>query len=180
MRFDFAPMEGVTDYVFRAIHHRYFPGIDRYFAPFLSPTMDGRFTGKKGKDVLPENNTGLDLVPQLLTKRPEDFHWAAQALADLGYTQVDLNLGCPSGTVVAKGKGSGLLADLSALEAFLDGIFEQTPLEISIKTRLGMRDPEEFPALLELFNRYPVQELTVHARVRADFYKLSARWDWFG
>lgn len=179
MRYDFAPMEGITDYVFRTIHHRFFPGVDRYFAPFLSPTLDGRFTGKKRKDVLPENNPDLVLVPQLLTKRPEDYHWAARALAELGYKEVNLNLGCPSGTVVAKGKGSGLLAELDGLERFLDGVFEGTPIEISIKTRLGMQDPEEFPALLELFGHYPLRELIVHTRVREDYYKRPARLEAF-
>lgn len=179
MKFYFAPMEGITDYIFRSLHHRYFPGVDKYFTPFLSPTHDGRFTGRKLKDVLPELNQGVCVVPQLLTKRPEDFLWAAKELADMGYAAVDLNMGCPSGTVVAKGKGSGMLADLEALERFLDEVFAKTPVAVSVKTRLGLKDPEEFPRLLELFNRYPIAELTVHARVREDFYRLPARLDAF-
>lgn len=180
MRIDFAPLEGITDDLFRTLHHRYFPGVDRYFTPFLSPTEDG-ITKKERAQVLPENNPGLTLVPQLLTRQAESFLLAAKELKDLGCGEVNLNLGCPSGTVTAKGKGAGLLAPLrrQELEEFLDRIFAACPLEISIKTRLAMEDPEEFPAILELYNRYPVKELILHPRVRADFYKKPVRMEWF-
>lgn len=180
MRFYAAPMEGITDHVFRRVHHRYFPGADKYFAPFFSPTADGRFTGRRLRDLDPEENRGTPVAPQLLTRRAEDFLWAANALADMGYGEVNLNLGCPSGTVVGKGKGSALLADREGLEALLDGIFAHPPAAaVSIKTRLGRKDPEEFPRLLELFGRYPVAELTVHCRVRDDLYRAPARSEWF-
>lgn len=180
MRIDFAPMEGITDDLFRTLHHRYFPGVDRYFTPFLSPTEDG-ITKKERAQVLPENNPGLALVPQLLTRQAESFLFAAETLLELGYEEVNLNLGCPSGTVTAKGKGAGFLSPLRRreLEEFLDRIFAACPLEISIKTRLAMEDPEEFPAILELFNRYPLKELILHPRVRADFYKKPVRMEWF-
>lgn len=179
MKFYFAPMEGITDHVFRRIHHRYFPGLNKYFTPFLSPTQDGRFPSRALRDVLPKENAELPVVPQLLTRHAADFLWAARQLAEMGYSEINLNLGCPSGTVVAKGKGSGMLADPAALECFLDEIFAHTPLPISIKTRLGMKEPEEFFKLLELYNRYPICELTVHARVRTDFYRVPARPDFF-
>lgn len=175
MRFYFAPMEGMTDHVLRNLHHQYFPGVDKYFTPFFSPTEDGRFTGRSGRDLIPEVNRGVPVVPQLLTKRAEDFLWAAGALADMGYEEVNLNLGCPSGTVVAKGKGSGMLSDPEGLERFLDGIFAHPPVKISVKTRLGRKEPEEFPRLLELFDRYPIEELTIHCRVREDFYRRPAQ-----
>ena len=98
---------------------------------------------------------------------------------DLGYREVNLNTGCPSGTVTAKGKGSGMLRDLGTLEAFLDDIFEKSPLPISIKTRIGFYDKDEFPAILELYNRYPIQELTIHPRIRDQFYKGSVDMDAF-
>lgn len=175
VRFYFAPMEGITDHIFRSVHHRHFPGADKYYTPFFSPTADGRFPPRDRRDFAPEVNQGLRVIPQLLTKRAADFLWAAKALADLGFEEINLNLGCPSGTVTAKGKGSGLLDHLEDLERLLDGIFEAPPAAISIKTRLGRRDPEEFPRLLELFNRYPIHELTVHCRVGEDFYKKPAR-----
>jgi tRNA-dihydrouridine synthase len=109
-------------------------------------------------------------VPQVLTKVAENFLWAASVCADRGYDEVNLNVGCPSGTVVSKGKGSGMLRDVNALDAFLQEIFAKSPLPISVKTRLGLEDPAEFPAILEVFNRYPIKELTVHPRVRKQFY----------
>lgn len=174
MQYYFAPMEGITDHIYRRLHHRYFPGVDKYFTPFFSPTGDGRFPPRSMRDLNPEVNEGLPVVPQLLTRHAADFLWAAKALADLGYPEVNWNLGCPSGTVVAKGKGSGMLTDLEGMERFLDAVFEDAPCPISIKTRLGRYHADEFPKLLELFNRYPIAELTVHCRVRDDFYRRPA------
>lgn len=165
-----APMEGVTDAVYRRVHSRFFPGISRYYTPFISPTQNHRFTPREIRELAPENNPGLSLIPQLLGKNAEDFLWAADALAHLGYTEVNLNLGCPSGTVFAKGKGAGFLAHTDALRAFLDEVFAAAPLDISIKTRLGVDRPEEFPALLELYNQYPLCRLIVHARTRQEMY----------
>ena len=180
MRYYFAPLEGITDDVFRSLHHRYFPGVDRYYTPFLSPTSDGPAITKKDlRQVLPENNSGFELVPQLLTNQPEPFLQAAKKLKELGYQEVNLNLGCPSGTVTAKGKGSGFLAHPDKLRAFLDEVFEKTPITVSIKTRLGMDDPEEFGPLLELYRQYPIGELTVHPRVRADLYRRPVRMGYF-
>lgn len=175
MRYYFAPMEGITDHIFRGVHHQYFPGADKYYTPFFSPTSDGRFPPRNMRDFDIEVNRGIPVVPQFLTKRGADFLWAAKILADLGYTEINLNLGCPSGTVTAKGKGSGLLSDLEGLRQLLDEIFAHPPTEISVKTRLGRSDPEEFPLLLEIFNQYPISELTVHCRVGADFYRKPAR-----
>ena len=175
MKYYFAPMEGITDYIFRNVHHRYFPGADKYYTPFFSPTNDGRFPPRNMRDFNREVNRDMPVVPQLLTKHGADFLWAAKVLADLGYEEINLNLGCPSGTVTAKGKGSGLLSDLEGLKKLLDDIFVAAPAKISVKTRLGRNDPEEFPKLMELFNRYPIFELTVHCRVGADFYRKPAR-----
>ena len=131
--------------------------------------------------MLPEYNQGFRAVPQLLTKNAADFLWCAGELSAMGYGEVNLNLGCPSGTVVAKGKGAGMLAKPEELERFLDEVFARAPagLRISLKTRLGLEDPEEFPRLLELFSRYPVSLLILHPRVRADFYKKPVRTEWF-
>ena len=173
MQFYFAPMEGLTDSIYRRLHHKYFPGVDRYYMPFLSPTIHRTLTHREERELPFADNVPFAAVPQILTKVPEDFLWAARVCADRGYDEVNLNVGCPSGTVVAKGKGSGMLRDPAALDAFLDQVFEKTPLPVSVKTRLGIENPEEFPALLEVFNRYPIQELTVHPRVRKQFYDGS-------
>lgn len=179
MFLDFAPLEGITTAVFRQLHHEYFPGVDRYYTPFLSPTADHRFTPKEQREVLPQYNDGLCVIPQLLTKHAEDFLWAATQLHAMGYKQINLNLGCPSGTVTAKGKGCGMLADLSHLREFLDRVFEKSPCLVSVKTRLGMEQEEEFDAVLDLYKQYPIQELIVHPRVRKDFYRHPVRQEAF-
>ena len=172
MRYYFAPLEGLTDAPFRQIHHKYFSeGIDRYYTPFFSPTIHRTLTPRESRELPPADSFKAAVIPQILTKVPEDFLWMAQQCMDLGYTEVNLNLGCPSGTVTAKGKGSGMLRDLTVLEEFLDDIFAASPLPISVKTRIGFYDSEEFPRLLELYNRYPIKELTIHPRIRTAFYK---------
>ena len=175
----FAPMEGITGRIYRRVHRRHYPGIDRYYAPFLSPTQTHCFGKKELEQVLPENNEGIHMIPQLLTRNAEDFLWAAGELAAMGHKEVNLNLGCPSGTVVAKGKGSGFLARYEELSVFLEEIFARCPIEISIKTRLGLVDPDEFGPLLELFNRFPIKELTIHPRVQKDMYKCPVRYEAF-
>lgn len=179
MQFSFAPLDGITSAVYRCAHHKYFPGIDRYYAPFISPTMHHKLTPRELRDLLPEYNENTPTVPQLLTKNAGDFLWAAGDLSAMGYREVNLNLGCPSGTVVSKGKGSGFLAHPKELEHFLDEIFEKSPVPISIKTRLGLADPEEFGPILELYRRYPLAELIVHPRVQKDLYRGSVRLDCF-
>ena len=180
MRYYFAPLEGLTDAPFRQIHHKYFSqGIDRYYTPFFSPTIHRTLTPRESRELPPADSFKATVIPQILTKVSEDFLWMAQQCMDLGYTEVNLNLGCPSGTVTAKGKGSGMLRDLTVLEAFLDDIFAASPLPISVKTRIGFYDSEEFPRLLELYNRYPIKELTIHPRIRTAFYKGNVDMDMF-
>ena len=179
MKIAFAPMEGLTGALYRQAHCRWFGGVDRYFIPFITPTQDHRFTKRELREILPEHNRGLTAVPQLLVRRAEDFLWAAGELAAMGYPEVNLNLGCPSGTVVAKGKGSGFLGLPEELERFLDTVFDAAPCAVSIKTRLGLREPEEFGPLLALFRRYPLAELIVHPRVQKDMYKNTPRRAYF-
>ncbi len=170
MRYYFAPMEGITDSIYRKLHHEYFGGVDRYYMPFLSPTIHRQLTHKEDRELPMAGSVPFVAVPQVLTKVADDFLWAAQVCADRGYDEVNLNVGCPSGTVVSKGKGSGMLRNTAALDAFLEEIFSKSPLPISVKTRLGMDSSEEFPAILEVFNQYPIRELTVHPRIRKQFY----------
>ena len=170
MRYYFAPMEGLTDSIYRRLHHKYFPGVDRYYMPFLSPTIHRQLTHKEDRELPLADSVGFVAVPQVLTKVSDDFLWAAQVCRDRGYDEVNLNIGCPSGTVVSKGKGSGMLRDPANLDRFLEEIFAASPLPISVKTRLGLEKSEEFPAILEVLNRYPIKELTIHPRVRKQFY----------
>ena len=179
MRYYFAPMEGLTDSIYRRLHHEYFGGIDRYYMPFLSPTIHRCLTAREERELPTADSVGFTAVPQILTKVSGDFLWAAQVITDRGYGEVNLNLGCPSGTVVSKGKGSGMLRDPAQLDRFLDGVFSKTSLPISIKTRLGLEDPGEFPAILEVLNGYPIRELTIHPRLRKQFYNGTVDMEMF-
>lgn len=179
MRYYFAPMEGITDSIYRRVHHKYFGGVGRYYMPFLSPTMHRCLTHREQRELPMADSVSFEAVPQILTKVAEDFLWAAQVIADRGYREVNLNVGCPSGTVVAKGKGSGMLRDISALDAFLETIYAKSPIPVSVKTRLGMENAAEFPAILDIYNQYPVRELIIHPRVRKQFYEGSVDMDMF-
>ncbi len=176
MKYYFAPMEGITDRVYRQLHRKYFPGVHRYYTPFFSPTVARKLTGKEKRELAPYQE---DTIPQILTKVPEDFLFMAGQCADLGYEEINLNVGCPSGTVTAKGKGAGMLASPDTLDCFLEKIFSGTPMPISVKTRIGYLQPEEFPKLLDIFNRYPIKELIIHPRVRKDFYNGKPDMDIF-
>lgn len=171
MKIYFAPMEGVTGYVYRSAHHAFFKDIDKYFSPFIVPTQSKRFAPRELRDVLPEYNEGIPLIPQLLTNHADGFIWAAGELKALGYEEINLNLGCPSKTVVSKNRGSGFLALREELDRFFDAVFRGTDVRISVKTRIGKEDPGEFCELIEIFNRYPLEELIIHPRVQTDFYR---------
>lgn len=176
---ELAPLEGITTYVYRNAYARHFGDIDRYYTPFLSLHKEKEFNHKERQEILPENNEGLKVIPQVLTNSAEDFLRAAEKLKALGYDEVNINMGCPSGTVTTKAKGAGMLSDTERLKVFLDEVFAKTPMKISVKTRLGVESAEEWDALLELFNQYSIGKLIVHARVRADFYQNTPNMDAF-
>ena len=175
MHFELAPMEGVTTWVYRTAYHRHFTPADKYFTPFIAPNMNKGLNTRERNEVLPEHNVGQNLIPQLLTNRSDYFLTACRELEELGYREVNLNLGCPSGPGVAKGKGSGFLSDPEGLERFLDEIFAVCPLRISIKTRIGRYDDSEWPRLLALYQKYPCAELIIHPRVQKDQYRGAPR-----
>ena len=178
-RYDFAPLDGITKVVFRRVWAAHFGGADRYFIPFFSPTDQHILTDRDRREIDPANNGGLPLVPQVMTCRAKDFLWAAEVVADMGYTEVNLNLGCPSGTVTAKGKGAGFLAKPEELDRFFDQVFSKVRMPVSVKTRLGIQEPEEFARLLEIYNRYPIACLTIHARVQKEKYRGPVHLDAF-
>lgn len=178
-RIDFAPLDGITKVVFRRVWHQFFGGADRYFIPFFSPTGQHILTDRERRELDPANNGDMPLVPQVMTRVADDFLWAAEQAADMGYTEVNLNLGCPSGTVTAKGKGAGFLAKPEELDRFFDQVFARVAMPVSVKTRLGIADPEEFGRLLEIYNRYSIACLTIHARVQKEKYRGAVHLDAF-
>ena len=170
MNFYFAPMEGLTGYIYRNAHNAFFNNIDKYFSPFIVANQSKGFKTRELNDLLPENNQGLVLIPQLLTNNAKDFIHTANKINQLGYNEINLNLGCPSGTVVSKGKGSGFLSKTEELDLFFEEIFSEATTKISVKTRIGKDQPEEFYNLIEIFNKYPIEELIIHPRTQKDFY----------
>ena len=179
--YSMAPMEGLTGHVFRRVHAECFGKLDRYYTPFLAqPRVGQPFCKKALKEIAPAVNEGLDVVPQLLTNDAEEFIWAARLLENMGYREVNLNLGCPSGTVVSKGRGSGFLDRLDELDVFLGKICRDSPLPVSVKTRLGLKNDEEYDRVLEVFCRHPLAELIVHPRVQKDRYAGVPRKEAYG
>lgn len=164
-------MQGVTGYIYRNAHATFFNNVDKYFTPFITANQHESFSTRELHDILPEHNQGVVVIPQILTNNAEDFIRTSKQLKGFGYNEINLNLGCPSGTVVSKNKGSGFLSQREDLERFLDEIFYQSITKISVKTRIGKNEPEEFYELIKIFNKYPMEELIIHPRIQKDYYK---------
>ena len=133
--------------------------MDRYFTPFLAPKHKSGFSSKELNDILPEHNQGMEVIPQILTSDPEDFLDTAVKLKEYGYTEVNLNLGCPSGTVAAKGKGAGFLKDTEKLARFLGEVSEGMEREIFIfpsRPAWGWKVKKSFRTLLGLYKPVPI------------------------
>ena len=176
MEYFYAPMEGITLSRFRQIHHEMFPGVSEYYTPFIAPDSNGGFRAKFLRELMTDGGQ-VPLIPQLLVNNAEAFCLTADRLFELGFREINLNVGCPSGTVFAKHKGAGMLRDLSSLDSLLDQVMdhaEKAGFHISVKTRMGLHTTEEFPAIMELYEKYPIKKLIVHARSRDDFYRGRA------
>ena len=172
-----APMEGLTGSVYRRTHAAVIGGVDKYFTPFYSPSANG--LSKRELAELQEDDRAVT-VPQLLTRRAADCLLAVAQLHELGYTEVNLNFGCPSGTVSAKHKGAGFLLQPDEMQAFFEEVFSALDrvapgMRLSAKTRIGYGAESEFPAILSVYDRFPLAELIIHPRLRQDFYKGSPR-----
>lgn len=180
MKYYLAPLEGITTHIYRNAYKKHFNNIDKYFTPFIVPNDSKSLKTKEFNDLLPENNKDINVVPQILTNISEGFITTCEKLQELGYHEVNLNLGCPSATVVSKSRGSGFLDKKDELRSFLDDIYKIDNMNISIKTRLGMAEHEEFYDLINIYNDYPVSELIIHPRTRSDFYKNTPNLAMFG
>lgn len=183
MKYSFAPMEGITLYPLRNTHKKMFgENINKYYTPFVTATDNYHFKKREKRDVLPEfiknfEDYHNEIAPQIMAGNSDTFIWAARQMASLGYNEVNLNLGCPAATVTNRHKGSGLLTDTDHLDRMLweifDGIGDE--IRISLKTRLGFTEEKESKELMRIYARYPACELTIHARVREDFYRGTPR-----
>ncbi|HKJ64446.1 MAG TPA: tRNA-dihydrouridine synthase family protein [Desulfopila sp.] len=172
--FYLAPIRGVTDALFRRVFNAHFPGFDAAVAPFISPQ---RFTSLKPlmlADILPENNTTLPTVPQLLYNRADDFITLGRLLTDLGYSHLNWNLGCPAPQVANKGRGSGLLENPRKIVDILETVHSQLDTQISLKTRLGFRSAYDLDRLLPGLEGFPLKEIVVHPRIGKQLYRGKA------
>jgi tRNA-dihydrouridine synthase len=186
MKFYMAPLEGVTTYPLRAAHHGCFPGTDRYYTPFISTGKSFLMKKRDCIGILPENNEGIELVPQLLTNDAVSFLRTAETIMTYGWREINLNLGCPYNTVAAKKRGSGFLKYPDELDRFFDTLFQKAEadspagIRISVKTRIGVEDVSEAAGLMRIYNRYPIAELTIHPRLRSEMYSGEPHLDVFG
>lgn len=176
MKLYLAPLEGITTVTYRRAYEYNFGGVDRYFTPFI---VNKKLGAREIEGILPENNPGGKLIPQIMSNRAEDFIQVAKEISTYGYDTVNLNLGCPSGTVVSKKRGAGFLAYPEELDAFLSEVYEKCPIKISIKTRIGLEDENEWENLLSIYEKYPMEELIIHPRLRTDYYKAPVHMDAF-
>ena len=177
-----APMEGITGYPFRNLQKEMFDGIDKYFIPFISVHERIALSTREKKEIAPENNRTC-IIPQLLGNNANDTVSYIKYIADMGYKEINLNFGCPSGTVTGKKKGAGILADPDFLDEFLEKLLDglrDFDIDISIKTRTGMYENDDPFKLIEIYNRYPISELTVHPRFGKQKYKGRPDMEAFG
>ena len=171
MKIYFAPMEGMTDGILRQTHNRIFGGVDVYCLPFHKLTQSLSLLTREIRDISPEENDGLNVLPQALTRDPEQLSAWLYYVSECGYSRADLNIGCPSPTVTKRGRGSGLLQDRGYLRSFFDRVFSNTlPVSLSVKTRIGYESADEWPEILEILGDYPFSHVTIHTRTTKEQY----------
>jgi tRNA-dihydrouridine synthase len=173
MKIILAPIMGVTDHIYRNTFAQFFSGVDLAMAPFISSVQARSIKPTYLKDILPVNNPLMPVIPQILSKDPDDFLFLAQKMVDLGFSTVNWNLGCPSPTVVNKQRGSGLLPFPELIHRFLDRVMADLQGKVSIKLRLGRHAVEEIEVLWPIFNQYPLAEIIIHPRLGAQLYAGS-------
>lgn len=170
MMIHLAPLQGMTDRIYRNLFPLYFKGVDLAVAPFLSATKSIK-PGSLLRDYSPDQNSGIPTIPQIMSSEPENFTRLANALYDLGYGEVNWNLGCPFRMVVKKGRGAGMLCCPDRVESFLEKAMPVLEPKLSIKLRIGLKYPDEVLQLIPIFNRYPLAELIIHPRTALQMYE---------
>lgn len=165
-----APLRGFTDGVFRNAFQRHFGGIVEAVAPFVTSIKGRRIKPSHLADLMPEDNPRLPVVPQILSNQGEDFICLANTLVDLGYTEINWNLGCPYPMVAKKKRGSGLLPFPEEIDRLLETICRGFSGKLSVKTRLGRFSADELESLIPIFNRYPLDRIIIHPRTGVQMY----------
>ncbi len=174
-----APVKGITDRIFRQAFSHHFRGIDRAVTPFVDNPRKDMQEKSIIREFPAEENSSMKIIPQILSNDPVEFTFMANFLYDLGYGTVNWNMGCPYPMVVNRGKGAAMLKEPDKVDAFLDRTLKFLKSKISIKLRLGLEEPDELTRLAPVLNRYPIEELIVHARTASDMYKGAVDLDNF-
>lgn len=165
-----APLRGFTDFVFRNAFWRHFKGLDEAVAPFVTSTKGRRIKPSHLSDLDPDKNRAMPVVPQILSNKSDEFICLAKSLFDMGYKEINWNLGCPYPMVAKKMRGSGLLPHPETVDRLLAEIVDGIPCCLSIKTRLGRFSAAEMQPLIPVFNRYPLGRVIIHPRVGEQMY----------
>ncbi|MDR2577567.1 MAG: tRNA-dihydrouridine synthase family protein [Chitinispirillales bacterium] len=178
--FYLAPLRGVTDSVFRAVYEKHFGQFDYILAPFIPTIRGNRVKDYHIRDILPDNcNDPKRLIPQIIGNDADGFLLLSRKFADLGFSSVNWNLGCPAPLITRKKRGSGLLPHKETIEKFLDDTVPKLSIPLSIKTRLGLDSKDDLEALIPMFNNYPLTELIIHPRTGAQLYEGTVDIDKF-
>jgi tRNA-dihydrouridine synthase B len=166
-----SPLQGFTDFRFRNAFQRFFGGIDQYIAPYIR--VNGKLEIKPGneRDILPANNSSLNLIPQIITKDADEFLFVARHVQKLGYTELNWNLGCPYPMVAKRGMGSGLLSMPEKIDEILTRVYAETDIQVSVKMRLGYDSSREIFQVLPVLERYHLANIIIHPRIGKQLYK---------
>jgi tRNA-dihydrouridine synthase B len=172
-----APLQGYTDFIFRNVYCRHYTGIDIAVSPFISLTHGKSKMSRTAKDVLPVNNHGMPVIPQLLGNNTEEFIYMAQVLFDWGYHILNWNLGCPVKNITRKKRGSGLLPYPELVREYLEKIIPNIPQHLSIKLRLGLNSTDEIYKLIPVLNDFPLENIIIHSRIGTQMYEGEVQHD---
>ena len=174
-----SPLQGFTDFRFRNAQNRLFGGIDTYYSPYIR--LNGKLEIKASyeRDLLPENNVGLEVIPQIITNDADEFLFVAQYVRELGYKELNWNLGCPYPMVTKSGMGSGLISNPGKINHILERVHAESDIIVSMKMRLGYENSEEILDVLPVLDRYPIKNIAIHARIGKQLYKGGVNLDGF-
>lgn len=166
-----SPLQGFTDFRFRNAFHHYFGGIDTFYAPYIR--LNGKLKIKQSyqNDLLPENNTTLEVIPQVITNDADEFIFVAKYVQSLGYKELNWNLGCPYPMVTKSGMGSGLICNPSRINEVLHKAHNETDILVSMKMRMGYEKAEEILETFPILDQYPLKNIAIHARIGKQLYK---------
>jgi len=174
-----SPLQGFTDFKFRNTFNKHFGGIDTFYSPYIRLNDNFEIKSSNFRDIMPVNNSVSELIPQVLTNDAEEFLVVAKDVQELGYSELNWNLGCPSPTVVKRGLGSGLLPDADKIDSILSKVFSESEISVSIKMRLGFDNSDDIYKILPVFEKYPIKNIAIHARIGKQMYKGNVDLDSF-